>query len=53
MRVVFDANVFVAGIPARSGTLGTLIERWRAGTFQVIVSQHIIDEVGRGWAKPY
>lgn len=53
IRVVFDANVLVAGTPATSGTLAALIDQWRAREFQVVISEHIIDGVSRGWAKPY
>lgn len=50
---VFDANVIVAGFPAKPGTLATLIERWRAGEFELVVSTYILDEVAFAWSKPY
>ena len=50
---VFDANVIAAGFPARPGTLKTLIERWRAGEFELVVSTYILDEVAIAWSKPY
>lgn len=51
--MVLDANVLVSGIPAKSGTLASLIDLWRAKEFEVVISQHIIDEVRRAWTKPY
>jgi putative PIN family toxin of toxin-antitoxin system len=53
MRVVFDANVLVSGMPASAGTMFALIEHWRSGDIQLVTSQHIIDEVRRAWTKPY
>lgn len=52
-RAVFDANTLVSAFPAASGTLATLVERWRAAQFQLIVSEPIVDEVARAWTKPY
>jgi putative PIN family toxin of toxin-antitoxin system len=53
MRVVFDANVLVSGMPASAGTMFALIEHWLSGDIQLVTSQHIIDEVRRAWTKPY
>lgn len=53
IRAVLDANVLVSGFPAASGTMADLIDRWRVGVFQLVSSQHIIDEVSRAWTKPY
>ena len=53
IRAVLDANILVSGFPAATGTVAMLIDRWRAGEFLLVVSQHILDEVGRAWTKPY
>jgi putative PIN family toxin of toxin-antitoxin system len=53
IRVVLDANVIVSGFPASRGTMAELVDQWRAGTFQLVVSEHIIDEVSRAWTKTY
>jgi predicted nucleic acid-binding protein len=45
IRVVLDANALVSGFPATSETMANLIEHWRAGTFELVVSEHIINEV--------
>jgi putative PIN family toxin of toxin-antitoxin system len=52
-RVVFDANTIVSGFPASDGVLRTLIDHWRAGRFQLVVSEHILTEVARAWTTPY
>lgn len=53
IRVVFDANTVVSGLPATSGTLAELIDRWRFEQFQLVLSPHILTEVERAWNKPY
>lgn len=53
IRAVLDANILVSGFPAATGIAATLIDHWRVGTFQLVTSLHIIDEVTRAWAKPY
>lgn len=53
IRTVFDANILVSGFPSTAGTLATLISYWRAGQFQLVISQHILDEVERTWLNPY
>jgi putative PIN family toxin of toxin-antitoxin system len=53
IRAVLDANTVVSGFPASGGTMGELIDRWQAGRFRLVVSQHILAELGRAWTKPY
>ncbi len=53
IRAVLDANALVAGFPASTGTLADLLNRWRDGQFQLIISEHILDEIARAWIKPY
>jgi putative PIN family toxin of toxin-antitoxin system len=53
IRVVFDANILVSGFPAWRGTLAEMMRRWRNQEFEVILSEPILDEVERAWAKPY
>ena len=53
IRAVLDANALVSGFPASTGTLADLLDRWRDGQFQLITSEHILDEIARAWIKPY
>lgn len=53
IRAVLDANALVAGFLATTGTLAAIVDRWRAGAFGLVVSQHLLDELGRAWTKPY
>ncbi len=51
--MVLDASALVSGFPASAGTLAEIVDRWRVGGFHLVVSQHLIEEVGRAWTKPY
>lgn len=53
IRAVLDATTIVAAFPAPAGTLAALIDRWQAGLFSLVVSEHLLAEVGRAWTKPY
>lgn len=54
IRAVLDATTIVSALPAApGGTLAALVDRWRAGLFRLIVSEHLLAEVGRAWTKPY
>ena len=47
MRVVLDANVFVSAVLSRAGAPARLLERWRAGDFDLVVSEALLAEVER------
>ncbi len=54
MKVVFDANVFVSGLSRRNFSAPTiLMDMWKRGTFEVVVSQHILTKIEEAWRKPY
>jgi putative PIN family toxin of toxin-antitoxin system len=53
IRAVFDANVVVASLPSKAGTLASLIDRWRGRAFQLVLSDYILDEIARAWTDPY
>ncbi|MDX6452563.1 MAG: uncharacterized protein QOH16_2612 [Gaiellaceae bacterium] len=52
MRTVLDANVLVAALLSPSGTPATLIVRWLAGDYELVVSEHLLEELGRALAYP-
>lgn len=52
-RAVLDSNVLVSAFPDREGLPWRLIELWQAGTFELIVSEHILAGVLRAWDKEY
>jgi hypothetical protein len=47
MRVVLDANVFVSSILSAAGTPARILDAWRAERFQLLISDAILDEIGR------
>lgn len=52
MRVVLDTNVFVSGLLFPQGTLGRIVAAWRAGEFDLVLSEPILDEITRVLAYP-
>jgi putative PIN family toxin of toxin-antitoxin system len=53
IRVVFDANVIASGFPAKSGPLKLVINLWTGGKLDLVISQHILEEVEKTWQKRY
>ena len=47
LKVVVDTSVFVAGYLSRTGTSHSaqVISRWRAGDFQLVMSNQILEEI--------
>lgn len=53
MRVVLDTNVLVSGFTATTPILQSIMQAWREGIFELVVSEHILREMGIAWNKPY
>lgn len=56
MRVVLGANVFLSGIPRlrdQDSPPRRVLGAWLAGEIDVVISEHIIEEVSRNFRKPY
>ncbi|MBA3947820.1 MAG: putative toxin-antitoxin system toxin component, PIN family [Herpetosiphonaceae bacterium] len=53
MRVLLDTNVLVSGLASRTAAPGALLHAWRAGIFELVVSDPLITEVARTLQKPY
>ena len=47
LRVVLDTNVLVSGLAYPGGIPGRILNLWRAGGLEVILSRHILDEMVR------
>ncbi len=47
MRAVLDPNVLVSAAISPRGAPAELIRRWRAGDFEIIVSDELLDELAR------
>ena len=48
-----DAKVLVSGFPASRGVPAEILERWVAGEFRLILSDHMLDGVARAWVDAY
>ena len=49
MRVVLDTNVLVSGLLYPGGPPSRLVAAWRAGAFEMLLSEFLIDELVRTW----
>ena len=47
MKVVLDANIYVSSMLNNHGNPKRIMAMWEQGDFDVLVSESIIDEVGR------
>ena len=47
MRVVFDTNVIVSATLIRSGNEDRVLRAWQHGTFELVLSPPILEEMGR------
>ena len=46
MRAVVDTNVFISGLMLPHSTPGKVIAAWRAGHYQLILSEPMLSEIG-------
>ena len=47
MKVVLDANVYVSSMVNMQGNPKSIISAWQQGTFDVLISSPILEEIGR------
>lgn len=47
LQVVLDTNVIVSGLAYPSSVPGKIIQAWRSGALDVVLSNHILDEICR------
>jgi len=50
---VFDANVLAPGFAGTIGASVELIERWQSGAFELVVSEHLLEELERTFGDHY
>lgn len=50
MRLVLDTNVLISGLLYPGGPPSRLVKAWRAGAFDLVISDFVIDELTRIWA---
>jgi putative PIN family toxin of toxin-antitoxin system len=53
IRAVFDTNVLASGAIAITGPVAALIDGWRRGEVEIVVSSHILGELDRVLSNAY
>lgn len=53
ISAVLDTNILASGTVTAVTPPGQILDGWRDGQFQLVVSEHIIDELERTLNKPY
>ena len=52
-RVVLDANVLAPGFVGSASASVGLINLWRSGVYELVVSTHLLSELTRALSDPY
>jgi putative PIN family toxin of toxin-antitoxin system len=52
-RIVLDANVLAPGFTSRAGASARLLDLWRTGLCELVVSDHLLAELERAFTDPY
>ena len=52
MRAVLDPNVIIAALISSTGSPARLLEAWRSGRFELIISDLLLAELDRALAYP-
>ena len=52
MRVVLDTNVLISGLMLPTSLPGRIVEAWRSGAFELVLSEPMVEEIGRVLAYP-
>ena len=52
MRAVLDANVIVSALLSRSSAPARIMRAWERGTFEIVASAALLDELERALAYP-
>lgn len=52
MRAVLDPNVLISALLSREGSSARVVRLWLDGAFELVVSEHLLDELGRALGYP-
>lgn len=52
LRVVIDAGVFISALLSPTGAPAEILKHWMAGSFELIVCPHLIDEIEMVLGRP-
>lgn len=53
ISAVLDTNILASGTVTASTPPGQILDAWHDGQFELVTSEHIIDELERTLQKPY
>lgn len=53
ISAVLDTNILASGTVTASTPPGQILDAWRDGQFELVTSEHILDEIERTLKKPY
>jgi putative PIN family toxin of toxin-antitoxin system len=53
IRATLDVDVLASGFPAEAGAPSELIDHWTDLAYELVISEHILEGLGRTWQKPY
>ena len=53
ISAVLDTNVLASGTVTAANAPGQILNAWHAGQFELVTSEHIIEELSRTFLKPY
>lgn len=53
ISAVLDTNVLASGTVSAANAPGQILDAWHARKFELVTSQHIIDELLQTFQKPY
>ena len=52
-RITLDANVLAPGFTSQGSASARLINQWRAGAYELVLSAHVLRELARTLTDPY
>lgn len=53
IRAVLDTNVLLSGFVSSTGAPARILDAWRGGAFELVLSEHILKEFRRNLDQPY
>jgi putative PIN family toxin of toxin-antitoxin system len=52
VRALLDVNVLISGLLARTGAPARLLSKWLEGEFELVVTEHLLEELEATLARP-
>ena len=52
MRALLDANVLISALLSRTGAPAQLLGKWLEGEFELVITDHLLEELKRTLARP-